>query len=215
LIEILRQTVEFQNWGANFATFSFLAVVFFTILQGWSLFIQNNTIRKSRSGESLSTAFFIYCGCYFFMFMVYGITKNSIAMTFNGFLGIPYIPILFALYRFKGFTRKDWSFLVLSSLMIPTVYFLSGKARDVFTLAGLFGILVPLAGQVREMYRAKVPGSVEPKFIIAFMFSNMFWFVYGLTTGNWIFVVFNPISLTILTTALVLYLKYKKRAALS
>ena len=173
------------------------------------------TIRKNRSGESLSTTFFIYAGCYFFMFMVYGITKHSIAMAFNGFIGIPYAFILVSLYRFKGFTRKDWIFLALFSLMTPTVYLLNAKARDIFTLIGLFGILVPLTGQVREMYRTKIPGSVEPKFIFTFMLSNVFWFIYGITTNNWIFVVFNPISLALLTTALVLYLKYKKRAALS
>lgn len=75
--ELLQHTVEYQNWGANIGTFSFLATIFFTLLQGWSLFAQNTTIRRKRSGESLSTTFFIYTGCYFFMFLVYGITKRG------------------------------------------------------------------------------------------------------------------------------------------
>jgi len=210
--EFLGRTVEYQNWGANAATFSFLVTVFFTCLQGWSLFAQNATIRRNRSGESLSTTFFIYTGCYFFMFLVYGITKNSIAFMFNGCLGIPYIPIVLALYRFKGFQGGDWVALVLSLLMIPVVVMLEGAWQDMFVLTGLFGIIIPLVGQVREMYRAKSSGSVEPKFVVTFMVANIFWFTYGLTTGQWIFVVFNLISFLVLATALILYRRYRKTA---
>ncbi len=213
-MDLLKQTVEYQNWGTNAATFSFLATVFFTILQGWALFEQNKTIRRRKSGESVSLIFFIYAFCYFATFLVYGTTKMSITMTFNGLLMIPYLPILIGLCRFKGFSKSDWTLLILFSGMIAIVQILNhSSVQDVFVLAGLFGLLVPALFQIKEMLKTKSPGSIEPKFIISFMLAGIFWFIYGLTSGNWIFVVFNPISFTILVIILLLYLKYKRSYA--
>jgi len=210
-MDLLKQTIEYQNWGSNAATFSFLATIFFTILQGWALFEQNKTIRKKRSGESISIIFFIYSFCYFSTFLVYGTTKMSITMAFNGLLMIPYIPILIALCRFKGFLKSDWILLILFSTMILIVQFLKNSPiQDIFVLAGLFGLLIPAIFQIKEMIKTKSPGSVEPKFIVSFMLAGIFWFIYGLTSGNWIFVVFNPVSFSILIFILFLYLKYKR-----
>lgn len=205
---LILETIEYQNWGFNMATFSFFATLFFTVWQGISLFQQGATIRKKRSGESLSVIFFAYCGSYFFAFLIYGITKHSVAMTFNGLLGIPYIPILMGLHKYKGFTASDWMSVLIFPLMIPIVLILEESRRDLFILTGLFYILVPLVFQTWGMYKTKSVGAVEPKFLKAFMASGVFWFIYGLSGGGWIFVVFNPISITVLGTALFLYHRY-------
>lgn len=210
---LIRETIEYQNWGWNMATVSFFATVFFTLWQGRSLFQQNSTIHNKRSGEALSVSFFAYSGSYFFSFLVYGLTKDSIAMTFNGLLGIPYIPILMGLYQYKGFTIKDWTVVLIFPLMIPTVLLLEESIRDIFILCGLFFILVPLIGQTWGMYKTKSVGAVEPKFLKAFMAAGVFWFAYGLSGGGWIFVVFNPISFVVLGTALFLYHRYNKIAS--
>ncbi len=209
---LIRETIEYQNWGWNMATVSFFATLFFTLWQGLSLLQQNSTIRNKRSGEALSVSFFAYSGSYFFAFLVYGLTKHSIAMTFNGLLGMPYIPILFALHRYKGFESADWFAILFFPLMVPTIILLEESGRDLFVLCGLFFILIPLIGQTWGMYKTKNVGAVEPKFLKAFMASGIFWFAYGLSGGGWIFVVFNPISFVVLGTALTLYHRYNKTA---
>lgn len=211
--EFIKHTIEYQNWGLNAITFSFLGTAFFSLLQGWSLFKQNSTIRRKKSGKSLSVTLFIYSGCYFFSFFVYGVLSDSMGMMVNGLLGIPYIPILFALHKYKGFTKTNWIVLGMFSLMIPLVYILEGSVRDIFVLCGLFGLGIPLIGQIREMYKEKSVGAVEPRFIIVFMLASVFWFSYGLVIGNWIFVVFNPASIVILGIILALYYKYKVKTA--
>jgi len=94
--------------------------------------------------------------------------------------------------------------------MIPTVYLLKGELRNVFVLIGLFGLGIPLILQIREMYKQKSTGSVEPRFLIVFGFSSIFWFIYGLVINNWIFIVFNPFSILLLGIAFGLYVKYRK-----
>lgn len=134
-------------------------------------------------------------------------------MTFNGLLGIPYIPILLALYRYKRFSFSDWAATLLFPLMIPAMLVLEETSRDIFVLCGLFFILIPLVAQTWGMHKTKNVGSVEPKFLKAFMASGVFWFLYGLSGGGWVFVAFNPISVSVLGTALVLYYRYRKTAS--
>lgn len=210
MLEFIRDTIEYQNFGFNTITFSFFGTFFFSILQAWSLLKQNTKIKKKKSGQSLSITFFTYSCCYFFAFLVYGILNRSIGMIVNGLLGFCYIPILFNLHRFKGFFNINWIFLGLFSLMIPTVYLLKGELRNVFVLIGLFGLGIPLILQIREMYKQKSTGSVEPRFLIVFGFSSIFWFIYGLVINNWIFIVFNPFSILLLGIAFGLYVKYRK-----
>jgi len=213
LEEFIKHTIEYQNWGLNMVTFSFLGTAFFSLLQGWSLLKQNGTIRRKKSGKSLSVTLFIYSGCYFFSFFVYGVLNQSMGMMVNGLLGIPYIPIILALHEYKGFTKTNWITLVIFSLMIPLVYILQGSVRDMFVLCGLFGLGFPLIGQIREMYKEKSAGAVEPRFIIVFMLASVFWFIYGVVIENWIFIVFNPASIVILGIILFLYYKYKVKTA--
>ena len=209
-MDLFKSTIEYRSWGANVATYSFLGTMLFSLLQGWALFAQNGTIRRKRSGESIAVIYFVYGFCYFAAFFVYGVAKMSIAMAVNGLLFVPYLPILTALERWKGFSRADWLSLLAFSLMIPAIELLKGDMRDVFVLLGLFGCLVPGIFQFMELLRTKSPGAIDPRFIVAFMFSCIFWFIFGLMTGNWIFVAFNPVSFFLLGSTLVVYLKYKR-----
>lgn len=211
-MDLLKDTLEYRNWGMNIATLSFVGTMFFTVLQGWALFAQNGTIRRERSGESIAVVYFVYGFCYFAAFFVYGVAKLSIAMALNGLLFVPYLPILVALMRYKGFSSGDWILFVLFSLMIPAVEVLKGNARDVFVLVTLFGCLVPGVFQIAEILRTRSPGAIDPRFIVAFMGSSVFWFLFGTMTGNWIFIAFNPVSFALLGVTLALYLKYKHLA---
>lgn len=210
--EFIESTVEFQNWGTNKETLVFLVTVLFTMFQGWSLFSQGITVHRKRSGESLSVVLFIYGASYFFTFFAYGITRGSVAIMFNGLLGVPCLVVLLSLIKFKGLSKGDRKILMVLPLMIPLAYLLRGVPQDTLVLVGLLGLLFPMLDQVREIQRTKRPGSVDPRFLLTFMAASLFWFLFGLYGGGWIFLVFNPLSFIILGATLVLYIRYKKEA---
>lgn len=213
--ELLKGTIEYQNWGWNAMTVSFVGTVFFTLLQMWSSFGQGRTIFQKRSGESVSSVFFIYGGWYCSAFLIYGLTRNSIAMSLNGLLCVPYAFAVYGLYRFKGFTRTDWLLFVLCSAMGPLMYLLTDITREIVLTVIVIGMLLPLGMQMREMYRTKRPGAVDPRFVVVLALSCIFWFCYGALTSTMVLIIFNPLAAAVLSATLFLYYRYKSKAALS
>src|SRR3989344_8841053 len=112
--EVLRETLEIQNWGYNLLTLSFIATVFFTVLQAWGLWKQNRKIRRERSGTSVSVISFGYFGSYFFALLAYGVHLKSIAIVFNGLLGCLYIATLVEVWKDRKSTRLNSSPMSIS-----------------------------------------------------------------------------------------------------
>jgi uncharacterized protein with PQ loop repeat len=214
LEEIIRNTVEYRNWGLNTATFSFFATIVFTFLQLWSIQQQKNTIRRKRSGKSVSVTLFSYAMFYCFASFLYGLFKYSIAMSLVGLLCIQYGSVLYDLFRCKGFSRNDKIVFWLFSLMGPMVCILKGSSRDIFILAVMFGGIVPFSLQAWEVKKERNFGSVDPRFVFVLLLSSIFWFIYGAANGIWVLVVFNPPVIAILAFMLFLY-KYRNKAVLS
>lgn len=213
-LEWLRQTQEYRNFGLNPLFISATLTVVFTIVQGYGLFQQSGRVWRDRSGESLSVIFFGYAMFYFLAFMLYGAQKQSIAMTLNGALGYVHIPILAGILKFKGFTRKEWLFLGMFSLMVPAFLVLKGDLLEIMLMACLFGILVTLGKQTIETWSfvklrrtggADKPIALEPKFLLAFMTTNVFWFVFALYIASWPLIIFNPLAFLLIGTNYVLY----------
>ena len=85
---IFRNSIEWQGWGYNALTISFIGTVIFIVLEGWGLRIKNRSIWRNKSGESISVILFIYLGCLFITVSIYGCCIKSIAAIFNGPAGI-------------------------------------------------------------------------------------------------------------------------------
>lgn len=204
---------EYQRWGLNALTFSFLATVFFTALQGWSLLKQSRKIWKNRSGTSVSVYAFTYFAGYYLVFSTYGFQVRSLAIILNGFLFFVHVPILLGLWRFEKYSCKEVFFTVIVMSAFVLLFILDEKQKDLLLFTGLMGILWALTMQIAEIIRTRKTGSVEPRFIIVFMATAVFWFIYAIVIGNWPLIVFNPLSFCALLLILLLYLKYRRPAA--
>ncbi|MDO8556858.1 MAG: hypothetical protein Q7R98_00110 [Candidatus Jorgensenbacteria bacterium] len=213
-LEILRKTLEYQNFGFNELFISAVATVIFTVLQGYGVLMQGRRIWRERSGESISVTFFSYATFYFLAFLVYGAEKWSIAMVFNGVLGFVHIPILAGLLKFKGFTRNEWILLGAFSTMVPAFFILDGEPQEVFLMICLLGILATLVKQtldtwsyvkLRRSGRADKPIALEPRFLVSFMATNAVWFIIALCIGNWPLAVFNPLAFLLIGVNLTMY----------
>lgn len=208
VLQFLKNTVEWQGWGCNALTISFIGTVFFTILEGWGFWMQNRSIWQNKSGASISVGLFIYFGCLFITVIVYGYYIKSIAAIFNGMLGFLHLPILLGLWKFKGYTKLEKGCLCVFPFMIPAMIFLLEK--DLLMISLMFGTIVPLLMQLYEMWRTKSAGVLNARFIGILIISTAFWVIYAFAIGNWVMEVIYPLTFVILILIFVLRFHYAR-----
>lgn len=104
MVDFLRSTVEWKNWGMNLLTASALGTLVLTAIQSWSFAKQARAIWTNKNGDSVSVTMFGYLQFYLVSFVFYGIAMKSIAMMANGLLFICIIPIMFGLCKYKKIT---------------------------------------------------------------------------------------------------------------
>ena len=211
VIHFFKNTVEWQGWGYNALTISFIATAVFTILEGWGFWMQNLSIWRNKSGKSISVSLFIYFGCLFITVIAYGYYIKSIAAIFNGMLGFLHLPILFGLWKYKGFTKLETGASCVFPLMGPAMIFLPWK--DLMMISLLFGTIVPLLMQLYEMWRAKSAGVINARFIGILIISTAFWVIYAFAIGNRVMEVIYPLTLVILILIFALRFRYARPSA--
>lgn len=209
LIQFITNSKEWQGFGLNSLTISFLGTIFFTLLQAWGLWKQHTTIKRNRSGGAVSISLFAYSTFSTITFLCYGFITSGFAVIFNGLLlGILYLIVLWDLYTFKKFTNSEKLITFGSFLFVPAIIFLPWK--DAVLTSGMIISMIPLAMQPLEMWRKKSALSVEIRFFGASALSSIFWMIYGISIGSMPLAVMNPIALLILGTTVILWLRFRK-----
>ena len=209
MYEILKSTVEYQNWGYNALTFSAIGTFFFTILQMWSFGQQSKLIWASCSGESVSVKMFSYWFFYWMSFSVYGVAGKSIAIVFNGLMFLATAPILLGLYKFKGFVRQEKILFWIFALIPLVMYYCPKPQKPTLLLILLMGVLFSIILQPYEIWQKKNAGKVEPKLLAIFAVTAVFWFAYGIVIKDIPLMIFNPLAIVVLLVTLGLWRKYK------
>lgn len=213
-MEFLKRTPEYQNFGWNALFISSAGTVVLTLFQAYGLCKQGERIWKTKSAASVSFVFMGYSMFYFLAFLVYGIKQLSIAIICNGALSIFYIPIILGTSKFKWITGKEIFLLLLFTCMPVPFFYFGKKVQDIVLMAYLVGVIITLIQQTDETLNWSqtgkligIPSSLDQKFLVAFMVTNVFWFVYAWFTKNWPLVIFNPISFMFMGTNLMLIRK--------
>ena len=184
IIGIFKETLEYKNLGLNALTISAIATIIFSLLQAYGILKQGKEIRQKKSGESIAPIFFVYNFLYFFIFFIYGLYENSIAIILNGALSFLYLPILVGLNKYKGFTKKE-ILLSLSMLpIVPAMFIYPEKNQLLFFFSGLSIIVV--IRQFKELLRKKDLGALSLKYIWMFFITSIFWCMYFMATKKWL-----------------------------
>lgn len=204
-------TVEWQNWGWNATTASFIGTVALSVLCGWGVWRQNEAVWRSKSGESVSVPLFSYLCGNFFIFLCYGVLAKSVAMVVNGLQAVLYLSVVVGLWKYKGFTDREKALCILFASLIVTMVSIPPGWRDSFLALVFAGGLFVIADQPRQIWRNKNAGNVDIHFLVVFAVSAAFWTAYGITIKNWVLTTVNPITFVIMTTTAVLWFKYRKR----
>ena len=209
MIDFLRDTVEWKNWGMNVLTLSAIGAVVITVFQAWSFTKQAMVIWDKKRGDSVSVMMFGYLLFHLMSFSIYGFAMKSITIMINGLLFVCIVPIVLGLKKFKKITQLErWcvsAFSILPILMAVTPY------KQTLLLCILAVLLVALACPAYEIWRNKDSGVVEVRVTIASMVSNMFWGVYAFMVWDIPLMIFNPLSFILMICTLFLWIKYRRK----
>ena len=202
------QFIEFQKWGWNAISISFIRTIIFGLILGWGLFHQIKTIRKTDSAKSIPVIMSLYFAFHFFTFSVYGFRQHSLAMMINGSLGILWLGIyISATHRpdSLGRTKLESLFVVL-----PIVMSLMEEPSILMTIMFVIASTI-LLDLPRQILQNKNSGSVDPKFLLCFICSSIFWAIYSACVLEWQLFITNIFGIFVMTLTLYLCAKYKEK----
>jgi uncharacterized protein with PQ loop repeat len=201
--------IEYQNWGWNIITLSFIGTVIFSIIEGWGIWQQRNTINEKNSSQSLPMMANAYYCIFFICFLIYGIQMKSLAMIINGLLAIPFIAMYISALKTpdnEGVRKWHLSFLVLIPLVLFSTY-----SKEIFgtmiLVACLIGTQTPI-----EILRNKDSGSVEPKFLWSLTISVGFWTIYAWCINDKAVFIANAYSFLMLSYSIYIWHIYSPKA---
>ncbi|KPJ85858.1 hypothetical protein AMJ57_01615 [Parcubacteria bacterium SG8_24] len=202
--------MELQQFGWNAVTVGFLGTVLFTVVSAWSLWRQYRRIVARRSGRSVPVMTYTFRTVAFVAVLIYGLHIGSLALIFNGSLVVLIqLPILVALWRYRGFTRRE-RLACLGFLVLLTVMCLF-PLKDWFLLAFALGTLGFNALMPYEIWRNRDAGSVEIRVLLVGLAGNSFWLTYACAIGDWVLMTVNPAFLTLSLLTTILWFRYRPR----
>lgn len=201
--------MEITHFGLNVSTFSALAVIVFTIWQAWALWKQYRTMVDLRSGQSVSVLKFGSTATFFLLSGLYGYSVGSVVMPFTALvLATMSMPVLYALSRYKGYTRWEKWCLVLFVSTVPIMIAVPFKATFYMTLA--FARMVPFASQPLEMYREKSVGAIDVRLFWAYLAGAFFWVIfYFVALDDQVLRILSILNTSILLVTVLLYYRYR------
>ena len=187
-------TVEVQRWGWNLITFSCLATICVTILQGSMTLQQGLKILRMRHAQSVSVAFFGFRLWTFASIFIYAFYAKSLALLVNGFVQtLVQAYVMAQLIRFKrDASRFDWSITVWSVGLVPLTFLTNGHPSFIAAIAVIS--LFPIVLQNKELLLTRRTGSLSGPLILALNASSFFWTVYGFVVRDLAIMLFAPVA---------------------
>lgn len=204
--------IEYQNWGWNAITVSFIGTVIFGIIEGWGIWQQRKTIIMKNSSQSIPMMANAYFCVFFICFFIYGIQMHSIAMIINGLLAIPFIAMHTVAIKTSDSTKSEkWhiSFLALIPLIVFSPY-----SQKLFAVMLVVASLIGTQTLIKILYE-KDSGSVEPKFLWALILCISFWEVYAWHIKDTGLFIANSYSLVMLLVTIYVWNIYSPKAKIA
>jgi len=207
MLELIRETIEYKEFGLNALTISAIATILFTFLRAYGVCEQAKEIYKNKSGEAIDTVFYFYNFFYYFIFFVLGIKENSLAIIINGSLSFIHIPVLLGLIKYKSFKKLDIIFILLMLIASSSVFYYPHKDQILFAFSCIS--LIVIIKQSKEFLRKRSLGNFSLKYLQVFFVTNLFWCIFFAATGQWLLEVACVIGTILYALILILQRKWK------
>jgi uncharacterized protein with PQ loop repeat len=202
---------EVVGFGWNGMTYTFLATLFFSFIQGWALIKQAERIFTDprRDAASVSAPMMSFLLFHFIAFGIYGYYGKSLAIMINSLLFLLHVPVLVGIFRFKRLTKLELIFSIIP-VVVPFIMMFASR-RDVVFFASFIVAIIFIAMQPFEIWLKKDAGSVESKTYVAFLPGTVFWLLYAISIGDWVIVTLNPVIIVLFVATVFLCRKYRKQ----
>ncbi len=202
--------MEFQDFGWNVMTVSFLGTVIFSLVRAWGYWLQTRTIWIQRSGLSVPVTNYTYMTIGAAAVAVYGVRIGSWALIINGLLTILFrVPILIGLWKFKGFGR--WEKLASLGFMAALAGLILIPVKAEMLLAFSVGGILVAVLQPYEIWRNRDAGAVEIRLLFVGLANSTFWIAYGFAIADPVLRLTYPIFFLITLATIILWFRFKKR----
>jgi len=207
LLDFIRNSLEWKNFGWNFLTTSFVITVILGTFQLWGLWKQHKTIKEKLSGKCVPVLLFSYGGCLLLSFLYYGFLIKSLAVIFLWPRILLIVVLLYDLFKFEGFsTRQKLLSISFCGIIVSTIVF---PRKDIVLMFGMIGGLFPAIQQPVEMWRKRSRGSADIHYLITNLTSSLFWVIYWFAVKSAALAFLNLIGVLILSITAILWFKYK------
>lgn len=211
MFDIIKQTVEYQDWGFNGLSAGVVGVLVFWCFQTWGLYKQGNKIRdgvvKSGKESALSVHWIGYLAGFMLVNLPYGIHMKSALLVFSPAISFVFLArVLWNIYSLYGFTRDEVIGLVLYSLMIPLMILLPWM--DIMYLVFSLGTAVALTTQPWKMFKEKSADGIEIRMLLTYLAMIVFWCIYAFAIESLALMILNPIVMIITVITILLWVKY-------
>lgn len=184
MLEILKNTVEYKEFGFNTLTVAAIMTILFSFLQAYGIYKQGKEIWQKKSGEAIASVFFFYNFFYFFIFLIFGLMENKLAVIINGSLCFFYIPVLLGLKKYKKFSSLDRLMIILMLIASSSIFFYPRKDQLLFAFS-LISLIV-IIKQFREFIKERQLGAFSKKYLQMFFVTGIFWCIYFAAIGQWL-----------------------------
>ena len=191
--------VQQLGWNNLGITIGFVGTIFFSFFEGFGLASQGWKLwsEPEKKGAALSVKWMSVSAALFIAIFFYGESANQFSSAVNGLFLVPlYCPILFGLYRFKGFSEEDWNIIewLLAALVIDCCFPFATVRTTIFMVVNVMNVWMML-DEPKEMNRLQSTGVVDPKMLMIFVTSSSFWIVYAAALGDWVLTLIAASSL--------------------
>lgn|SRR3989338_8469517 len=183
-MNLIFSTHEYQGWGWNIVSISFLVTAGFTFfLQLPGLVNQARTIWRNKSAEGVEMLTFTAFLTYFAVFFVYAVSIQSGAGVLNVLvLLVPQVFILAGIAWCKPLRTIDKLAALAATLLFVLAVLLPRK--EVFYTIASIAVLIGLLLQPIEMMRTKVSKNIALSFPLNFLIVAAVWTIYALAIGD-------------------------------
>ncbi|MFH0806515.1 MAG: PQ-loop domain-containing transporter [Candidatus Brennerbacteria bacterium] len=208
LLDVLKGTVEWRQWGWNIPTIGAVGAASFALLQGAGVWKQGRRVHREREAQTLSFLLFGYSMAYFFSTSLYGWKVSSIALVLAAVVGILHIPVITGIPRYGMVSRREKRFVGVFFLMIPLMWLATAMdLHEAFFLVSIFGLLGFIAPQAWRAWKSADTSDLDPLMILSFLFGAFFWFSYAFAVDSLTLKLFNPLAIVLWTFILVMWWK--------
>lgn len=171
----MKEWVRF-DWAPE--AISFYGIAFFILFGSVALFIQGRKIWKHESGLSVSTTWTFNFFFFFVASVIIGVERQNALLSAQGiFRVVFYLPIIWGLSRFKGFTRQE---VVLARTLFLMIFIMIEYPRTgemIYATINLFGVLGVFA-QGLLIRKEKSAGVVSAILLFAYAANATLWVWY-------------------------------------